>query len=194
MQPYHLNTRQKRIHIRNMICQSCCKVVKWELEKSGFVLVHKVDIGWADISYNEGVFDQNLINEILKFNGFELIEGKDDILVEKIKSAIIRLIFFGNNTNSLIRNSDYLSQALDEPYLHLSKVFSKVTGQTLEKYIIIIKIEKVKELISYDEMSLSEISYQLGYSSVAHLSSQFKQITGFTVQEYKKSYHPRTTL
>ena len=85
-----------------MICQSCCKVVKWELEKSGFVLVHKVDIGWADISYNEGVFDQNLINEILKFNGFELIEGKDDILVEKIKSAIIRLIFFGHNTNSLI--------------------------------------------------------------------------------------------
>ena len=127
----------------------------------------------------------------MKRNGFEVIENKDLIVVEKIKSSMIKLIFYGNNTNSILRNSDFLSQTLNLPYSTLSKLFHKYQGVTLEKYIIQIKIEKVKELIGYNELSLSEIAYMMGYSSVAHLSKQFKTITGFGVQDYKKDLHRR---
>ena len=105
--------------------------------------------------------------------------------MEQIKTSVIQFVFYGNNTNSLIRNSDYLSEKLQHSYRHLSKVFSENTGITLEKYIIIIKAEKIKELISYDELTLSEIAYQMGYSSVQYLSNQFKQVTGYSVSEYK---------
>jgi len=145
------------------------------------------------VHYNEGVVNLEFIDEILKRNGFALINNEELRLIERIKAAVIQLIFFGSNTNSLIRNSDYLSQKLGEPYPALSKTFSKQTGITLEKYIIQIKIEKVKELISYDDLSLSEIGYMMGYSSVAHLSNQFKQVTGISVQDYKKQIHPERT-
>jgi AraC-like DNA-binding protein len=95
------------------------------------------------------------------------------------------MIYYGNNLNTIIRNSDYLSDKLGLPYGQLSKLFSELTGQTLEKYIILVKIERVKELLAYNEMTLSEISYQMGYSSVQYLSTQFKQVTGYSVSEYK---------
>ena len=109
--------------------------------------------------------------------------------MEQIKTSVIQFIFYGNNANSLIRNSDFLSEKLGHHYTHLSKVFSEKTGKTLEKYIILIKIERIKELISYDEMTLSEVAYQMGYSSVQYLSNQFKQITGYSVSEYKNLIH-----
>ena len=172
-----------------MVSDSCIKVVKWELERSGFIQVEEVELGKAVIHFNEGVVNEEFINAILKRNGFALINDSEARLVEQIKHAVIQLMFFGNNTNSLIRNSDYLSQKLEQPYTTLSKIFSKHTGVTLEKFIIQIKIERVKEFISYDDLSLSEISYRMGYSSVAHLSSQFKQVAGETFQEYKKEFH-----
>ncbi len=168
-----------------MVSNSCIRIVKEELARTGFIQVIHVELGLAEIFYDTQVINTETINSILKSNGFELIDNKDEKLVEQIKTSIIQLIYYGNNTNSLIRNSDYLSDKLGYPYVYLSKIFSEKTGTTLEKYIILIKIEKIKELISYDEITLSEISYAMGYSSVQYLSNQFKQITGQSVSEYK---------
>lgn len=170
-----------------MVSNSCVKLVKLELENTGFIQVIDIKLGEATIKYDAQVFDPKGIDVILKRNGFELLDNSDEKLVQQIKSSVIQLIFYGSNTNSILRNSDYLSEKLGHTYQHLSKVFSAQTGTTLEKYIILIKTEKIKELISYDEISLSEIAFRMGYSSVQYLSNQFKQITGLTVSEYKSS-------
>lgn len=189
MQQSDLNTKKITIYIRNMVSDSCVKVVRWELERTGFIRVHHIELGMAVISCNTQVIGQEVLNELLAHHGFGLIDDRELRLVEQIKQAIIQLIFWGNNTNTILRNSDYLSQKLGEPYHTLSKVFSQRTGTTLEKYIIQIKIEKVKELISYGELTLSEIAHLLDYSSVQYLSNQFKLITGINVQDYKKEFH-----
>ena len=191
MQPASLNTKQTTIHIRNMVCDSCVKVVRWELDRTGFIKVDHVELGKAVISHNEQVIGLPVINEILQNSGFGIIDEREDKLVEQIKQSIIQLIFFGNNTNTILRNSDYLSQKLGEPYHVLSKIFSHKTNLTLEKYVIQIKMEKVKELISYGELTLSEISHMMGYSSVQYLSNQFKQVTGVNVNDYKKEFHKK---
>ncbi len=189
MQPSTLNNKQMTIYIRNMVSDSCIKVVRWELERTGFIKVHHIELGMAVISYNNQVIGHEALQELLGNHGFGLIDDRELKLVEQMKQAIIQLIFYGNNTNTILRNSDYLSQRLGESYSHLSKVFSQKTGTTLEKYIIQIKMEKVKELISYGELTLSEIAHLLDYSSVQYLSNQFKQITGINVQDYKKEFH-----
>jgi YesN/AraC family two-component response regulator len=159
--------------------------VKQELERTGFIEVLRIDLGEAEIQFDNQVMSLDNIDTILKKSGFALLRDTNKILVEQIKSAIIQLIFYGNSDTSLIRNSDYLSEKLRHPYLHLSRVFSDQTGMTLEKYIILIKMEKIKELISYDQLTLSEIAYMMGYSSVQYLSNQFKHVTGYTVSDYK---------
>lgn len=189
MQPSDLNTKPATLHIKNMVSNSCIRIVREELERTGFIRVLHVGLGKAEVNYDPQVISPASINSILKTNGFELIDNKDEKLVEQVKTSVIQLIYYGNNTNSLIRNSDYLSDKLGFPYSHLSKIFSEKTGTTLEKYIILIKIEKIKELISYDEMTLSEISYAMGYSSVQYLSNQFRQVTGLSVSEYKNQLH-----
>jgi AraC family transcriptional regulator len=195
MQKHNLNTTSAVIYIKNMISASCVKVVKQELERTGFIEVIHIKLGEAEVQFDSQVINVEVINTILKREGFELVNDNASKLVERIKSCIIQHIFFGNNANSIIRNSDYLSESLGHPYLHLSKVFSEKTGLTLEKYIILIKIEKIKELIMYDELTLSEIAYTLGYSSIQYLSNQFKQITGFTISEYKSlNNHERKPL
>jgi YesN/AraC family two-component response regulator len=191
MQPANLNTKQSTIFIRNMICDSCVKLVRHELERTGFIKVDHVELGKAVITHNEQVIGLSVIDEILKINGFAVIDDREDKLVEHIKQSVVQLIFYGNNTNTILRNSDYLSQKLGEPYHVLSKIFSHKTGVTLEKYIIQIKMEKVKELISYGELTLSEIAHMMGYSSVQYLSNQFKQVTGVNVNDYKKEYHKK---
>ena len=168
-----------------MVGKSCIRLIKLELERTGFIEVTNIELGEADIKYDSQVISLDSIDVILKRNGFELLRDSDQILVEQIKSAIIQLIFYGNSETSIIRNSDYLSEKLQYPYLHLSKVFSEHTGTTLEKYTILIKMEKIKELISYEQLTLSEIAYMMGYSSVQYLSNQFKHVTGYTVSEYK---------
>ena len=185
MQKHNLNTTRTVIHIKNMITNSCVKLVKIELERTGFIEVLNIELGEAEIQFDAQVFSLDNVNTVLKKSGFEIINHSDKILVEKIKSTVIQFIFYGSNSNSLMRNSDYLSEKLGESYQHLSKVFSEQTGTTLEKYIINIKAERIKELISYDELTLSEIAYQMGYSSVQYLSNQFKSVTGVTVSEYK---------
>lgn len=195
MQKHNLNTTKAVIFVKNMISNSCVKIVKQELERTGFIEVITIKLGEVEVQFDSQVINLEVINTILKREGFELVNDTASKLVERIKSCIIQHIFFGNNANSIIRNSDYLSESLSQPYLHLSKVFSEKTGMTLEKYTILIKIEKIKELIMYDEITLSEIAYNLGYSSIQYLSNQFKQITGYTVSEYKSlNHHERKPL
>jgi len=184
-QKNNLNTAQATIYIKNMVSNSCVKLVKQELERTGFIEVLRVELGEAEIQYDNQVINNEFINAILKHNGFELIPDNSSRLTEQIKIAVINLIFYGNNGTSIVRNSDYLSEKIGHPYPYLSKVFSEKTGMTLEKYIILIKVEKIKELVVYDELTLSEIAYTLGYSSVQYLSNQFKEVTGITVSEYK---------
>ena len=185
MQPHNFSTTESVIHIKNMVSRSCIRVVKESLEKTGFIKVLRIKLGEAQIRYDGQIATPQLLNEILQKEGFELIEDNSKKLIERIKTSVIQLIFYGSNTNSIIRNSDYLSDRLGHPYAYLSKLFSEKTNSTLEKYIILIKIEKIKELISYGEMTLSEIAFQMGYSSVQYLSNQFRQVTGLSVTEYK---------
>ena len=185
MQKHNFNTTRTVIYIKNMVSDSCIKLVRQELERTGFIEVINVSLGEAEIQLDTQMFNLDVVNEILKKSGFELLRDTNKKLVEKIKTTVIQFVFYGNNNTSLIKNSDYLSEKLQQSYQHLSKVFSETTGMTLEKYIILIKAEKIKEMISYDEYTLSEIAYFMGYSSVQYLSNQFKQITGYTVSEYK---------
>jgi AraC-like DNA-binding protein len=182
-----MNNANKNIilQIRNMVSSRCIAQVQHVLENSPNISIDKVYLGAAQIQNSGGVIDFISLQKRLQEQGFDLIFDKEAALLEAIKVAVLEMIYYGNNLNSLIRNSDYLSDKLAHPYTYLSKLFSDKTRVTLEKYIILVKIERVKELLSYNEMTLSEISYQMGYSSVQYLSNQFKQITTFSVSEYK---------
>ncbi len=127
------------------------------------------------------------IEKALKRNGFSLLTNKNDILVEDIRRTIIDLVHH-TTYNAMVRNSDYLVGKFGKTYPYLSSLFSKYEGITLEKYIILQKIEKVKSLIKDNELTLSEIAFMMGYSSVQYLSTQFKTITGISVSEFKKPH------
>lgn len=173
------------IHIKNMVCNRCVKVVKEELENLGYQ-VDSIILGEASIQTKDKInFD--LINKVLVENGFELIDSRQSRIIEKIKITVIETIRNMAEGKLLdISFSDLLQENLNLSYQYLSTLFSSSEGITIEKYIILQKIEKVKELIVYDELSFSEIAYRLGYSSVQHLSNQFKKITGLTPSYFKK--------
>ena len=178
-----------------MVCPRCIKVVKDELTKLG-LNVKNVELGEATIETNNKPVNLEQIRNILETNGFELLDDKQGKLVEKIKTLIIEKI---QNTKDgeleRFNFSKYLSENLNVTYQYLSHLFSSLEDITVEKYIIHQKIEKVKELLVYGELTLSEIAYNLGYSSVQHLSNQFKKITGFTPSHYKNlKYKKRITL
>lgn len=174
----------KILHIKNMVCGRCIKVVKEEIEKLG----HKVDdIKLGEVKVNsENEINLNEISKVLEENGFELLGDKQAKQIEEIKIALIELIQNNSEMLEKISLSKYLSDRFHITYQHLSTLFSSKEGITIEKYFINQKIEKAKELLIYNEFTLSEISYRLGYSSVQHLSNQFKKVTGFTPSEFKK--------
>ncbi len=183
------------LHIRNMVSSRCISIVHDLLENIPDIVIDKVYLGAAQITVDRGSIDLIALQKKLQENSFDLIFDKEAALLESIKVAVLEMTYYGNNLNTIIRNSDYLSDKLAHPYVYLSKLFSERTNTTLERYIIIVKIERVKELLSYNEMTLSEISYQMGYSSVQYLSNQFKQITNYSVSEYKGlPVKPRTPL
>jgi AraC-like DNA-binding protein len=173
------------LRLKNMSCHCCVRIVREELEKIG-VKVNSVSLGEADITYNISEPGFDVIRKVLAENGFELVQNREEAIVEQIKIAVIELIHLSNNSNSIIRNSDYLVDKIQLSYQYLSNLFSQHEQITLEKFIILHKIEKVKELLSYDELTLSEIAFQMGYSSVQYLSTQFRSITGLSVTEYKR--------
>jgi AraC-like DNA-binding protein len=159
-------------------------IVKSELEKIG---VHHGVVDLGEVETNEELTGQQLdqLKISLLRSGLELMDDKKAILIEKIKNVIIEMIHYADERPKE-NFSDYLSQKLDYNYSYLANLFSEVTGITVEHFIIAHKIEKVKELLLYDELNLTEISYKLNYSSVAHLSNQFKKVTGLTPTFFKK--------
>lgn len=168
-------------------------VVKAELEKLGFNPV-SVELGKVFLAENISADDKTTIGKSLKNFGFELLEDKKTQIAEQIKTAIINLVHYTNDPLK-INLSSYLSEQLNLEYAQLSAVFSEVENQTIEKYFIAQKIEKAKEMLTYGELTLSEIAYQLNYSSVAHLSAQFKKVAGLTPSNYKtQSKDSRKTL
>jgi AraC family transcriptional regulator len=174
------NTTQQ-LFIKNMVCPRCIKVVQQELYDLGYQ-VKEIKLGSAEIF---GEIDRAKISKMLLENGFELLEEKNKQLIDKIKTEIISLVHhqLGLGNQNL---SEYLSEKLNTDYTTLSHLFSSLENTTIEKYHILQRIEKVKELLVYNELSLKEIAFQLNYSSVAHLSAQFKKITGLTPKYYKE--------
>ena len=166
-----------------MVCNRCILVVQQELEKLN--IDSKVTLGevQTDTQLSKDQIDQ--LGKNLAAVGFELLDNNKQQLIEKIKNIIIKRVHYPDEENQH-NYSEILSSSLHKDYSYLSSLFSEVEGITIEKYIINQKIEKVKELIIYDELSLSEIAFQLGYSSVAHLSNQFKKVTGLTPSHFKK--------
>jgi len=174
-----------------MVCPRCIKVVKEELIKIG-LKVKNVELGEATIETNNKPVNFDEVRNILETNGFELLDDKQGKLVEKIKTLVIEKIQATQPGEIEKFNfSKYLSENLNVTYQYLSHLFSSLEDTTIEKYIIHQKIEKVKELLVYDELTLCEIAFNLGYSSVQHLSSQFKKVTGFTPSHYKSLKHKK---
>jgi AraC-like DNA-binding protein len=178
----------KTLYIKYMVCKCCIRIIKQELEQHD-IIVNRIILGEVEITFDNQKINDILIEKIINENGFELVVNKEKILVEQIKTAVVELVHFANNMNSIIRNSDYMVEKLGYSYQHLSTIFSKYESNTLEKFIILHKIEKVKEMIEYGELTLSEIAFTMGYSSVQYLSTQFKNITGISVSDYKKDTH-----
>lgn len=174
------------IYIKNMMCHCCLRVIREELEKAGFV-VNEIGIGMATITFPEEELTLEDARKVLNGLGTDLIESRELRLVEEIKQAVIELIHQMNNVDSMVRKSEYLVEKTGLSYAYLSRIFSSHENITLERFIILNKIERIKELIDQGEFTLSEIAFMMDYSSVQYLSSQFKHITGITVSEYKDS-------
>ncbi|MDD4144288.1 MAG: AraC family transcriptional regulator [Prolixibacteraceae bacterium] len=172
-----------------MVCIRCQLVVKSVLEKLGLKYRY-VKIGEADIigDIQQEQLEQLKIN--LKKAGLFLMDNRKSILVEKIKNVIMELVYYREDQIK-VNLSDYLSEKLNYDYTYLANLFSEVKGLTIEKFYLTHRIEKVKELIVYDELNLSEISYKMHYSSVAHLSNQFKKYTGLTPTHFKNLKNKR---
>jgi YesN/AraC family two-component response regulator len=176
-----------------MVSQRCKLSVKDILEKLGLLYSH-VELGEVEILSAISPDQMERLKTDLLLAGFELLEDNKSILIEKIKTVIVEMIHYEDNfpkTNF----SNYLTAKLNYDYTYLANTFSEVKGTTIERFIIMHKIERVKELLEYGELTLTEISFKLNYSSVAHLSSQFKKITGLTPSEFKRQKHiPRNKL
>jgi AraC-like DNA-binding protein len=164
-------------------------VVKSELEKIGLHYI-AVELGEADIMEDISSEQLDRLNIALKKSGLELMDDKKSILVEKIKTIIIELVHYTDEPIT-INLSNYLSEKLNLDYTYLANLFSEVKGTTIEQFYLTHKIEKVKELLVYDELNLTEIAFKLHYSSVAHLSNQFKKMTGLTPSHFKKLKNKR---
>jgi len=164
-------------------------VVKSELDKLGLHYT-VVELGEAEIIENISPEQQDQLSIALKKTGLELMDDKKSILFEKIKAVIIELVHY-NDEQIKITLYDYLSKKLNHDYTYLANLFSEVKGTTIEQFYLAHKIEKVKELLVYDELNLTEIAYKLNYSSVAHLSNQFKKMTGLTPSHFKTLKHIR---
>ena len=172
-----------KIYIKNMVCDRCIAVVSNIFREAGFP-VKDVQLGNISVEITIPTEQLKLIEEQLKNSGFEIISDAKSRLIDQIKNLIIELIY-KHPEKTRVNYSDYLSDQINLDYSYLSTFFSSVEGVTIEKYIIRLKTERVKELIVYDEKTLSEIAFEMGYSSVAHLSGQFKKVTGFTPSYYK---------
>jgi len=177
------NGNADKLYIKNMVCHRCVIVVQQELEKLGIkpISIRLGEVELAETPTQEQVYE---IRNALSAVGFELIDDRKSKLIEQIKTLIIEVVHHQKKLKTNL--SDYLAEQIGKDYSHLSSLFSEVEGTTIEQYAIHQRIERVKELLVYNELTLSQIAYEMGYSSVAHLSNQFKKITGLTPSHFKK--------
>lgn len=173
----------KELKIKGMVCLRCVSTVRHELENLGINVVD-IELGKAIINYSKNKIKIQDIELALKRNGFELLTTNETKTIEAIKLILIGII---DDTPIVLKVnlSEKLETSLNRDYTYLSKLFSKISGITIEKYFIQLKIEKSKEFIQYNQLNFTEIAYELGYSSVNYLSNQFKQITGMSMSDYK---------
>ncbi|MCS3797345.1 helix-turn-helix domain-containing protein [Niastella sp. OAS944] len=175
-----------------MVCLRCKMVVKEELSKLGYHYI-SVELGEAELIEKISIEHHEQLRIALLKSGLELMDDKKSILIQKIKNVIIDLVH--NSEEPLTVNfSEYLSQKLNYDYTYLANLFSEVQGTTIEKFLIAHKIERVKELLVYNEFNLTEIAYRMHYSSVAHLSAQFKKVTGLTPSHFKQLKNKRRSM
>lgn len=172
-----------KLYIKYMVSLRCKMFVKSELEKLGINCI-SVELGSVEIQDDITEKQKKAFSEALMKGGLELLDNKKNILVEKIKSVIVEMVHYSDEFPK-VNDSDYISEKLGYEYTYLSNTFSEVKGITIQQYIIQHKIERVKELLLYDELTLTEIAYKLNYSSVSHLSNQFKKVTGLTPTYFK---------
>lgn len=175
--------KTEEFHIKGMICTRCLKVLNTELRATGAEVID-MQLGKMIIRYDPEKIDYTLINGIITENEFEIIDDCESILAEQTKRWIINYIW---NTDLDEKLSIFLSKKLDKNYDQLSKNYSKIFGKTIERYSLLLKIERVKEFIENGELTFSEIAFALGYQNLSALSRQFKKETGVTLKEYQKS-------
>ena len=181
-----------KLYIKYMVSIRCKMLVKAELDKLG-LHYGAVELGEVEIRETLSEKQREQIKSALLKSGLELMDDKKSILIEKIKNVIVELIHYSDELPN-INFSDFLSEKLHYDYTYLANLFSEVQGTTIQQYVILHKIERVKELLVYDELNLTEIAYKLRYSSVAHLSNQFKKITGLTPTHFKELRHKRRKM
>ncbi|MGL2965918.1 helix-turn-helix domain-containing protein [Flavobacterium sp. XGLA_31] len=173
-----------KVSVKNMVCQRCILVVKQELEKNN-LMAETVQLG--EITFKEELSEEQLttLKDSLSAHGFEVLDDRKAMIIEKVKNIIVETIH-GSDEIDLKRNfSDIIAHQIPIDYNYISSIFSTTEGITIEQFIILQRIERVKELLVYNELTLSEIAYKLGYSNVQHLSTQFKKVTGLTPSHFK---------
>jgi AraC family transcriptional regulator len=172
------------LHVKNMVCNRCIRVVREELEHLG-VTVQQIALGEVVVAPGD-IRRTDEIRDVLQRSGFELLDDRKSQVIEKIRHAVIELVYGDPEHVASVNFSEYIARVVGLDYHYLSTLFSTHEGITIEKFVIHQKIERVKELLKYGEHTLSEIAYMLGYSSVAHLSSQFKKTTGMSASQYRE--------
>lgn len=176
-----------QLHIKNMVCDRCILIVRQQLEQLGFTIVD-ISLGLVKVS-SQPVQEQLFhIASALRVLGFELIDKDRDRLTEQIKNQVISIVHQSSLSELKQSPAQLVAERLNKDYAYLSRLFSEIEGVTIEKYIIQQKVEKVKELLEYGEYNLNEIAFQMGYSSSAHLSTQFKAVTSMSPSKYKAAF------
>jgi len=172
------------LYVKNMVCDRCILIVKQQLDGLGFT-VGAVSLGKVDVLPAPDEGQKQDIAAAFRLLGFELMDKDKDQLVEQVKTAVIHLVHYSDLNSMKQSMTTVIADQLNKEYAYLSRLFSDVEGVTIEKYIICQKIEKVKELLEYGELNLNEIAHRMGYSSGAHLSTQFKSVTGISPSKFK---------
>lgn len=170
-----------------MVCHRCKMVIREEFEKLN---LHPINISLGEVEIEEKELSKEQVNQLsiaLKNVGFELIDKRVNKIIEDVKQSIMEYLALGMDSQAL-KLSSFITKRIPYDYSYLSDLFSSIEGKTIEQYYLLQRIEKVKELLVYDQLSLTEISYQTGFSSVHHLSSQFKKLTGLTPSHFKKNW------
>jgi AraC family transcriptional regulator len=173
----------KQFHIKNMVCSRCVKVVREEFERLRHAPIH-IELGFVEVVEDISQTELKVLSEALKINGFEILPDRRGWIIEQVKHTVIDLV---QNPHKVKKNySTYLAEKVGLEYHYLSGLFSSTENITIEQYIILQKVERAKELILYDEMTLSEIAKTMGYSSASHLSNQFRKVTGLSPSYFKE--------